>query len=154
MLLLALIPGLPKFSFFLHGGSMAALAGARARLDSETKPAATAAAATAENDKRQRAGALEVAAQAGRTQPGSGLRAGAAGRQQAGRPVAAARSRAAQASGHRSWASWFRPSTSPTILRSKPREYVVYLRGVEIARWEMRQDCLLAISSEANRRQL
>jgi flagellar biosynthesis protein FlhA len=27
-------------------------------------------------------------------------------------------------------------------------EYVVHLRGVEIARWEMRRDCLLAISSQ------
>src|SRR5260370_22160831 len=26
------------------------------------------------------------------------------------------------------------------------REYVLYLRGVEIARWELRRDCLLAIS--------
>jgi flagellar biosynthesis protein FlhA len=33
-------------------------------------------------------------------------------------------------------------------LKLSPREYVVYLRGVEIARWEMRDDCLLAISSE------
>jgi len=30
----------------------------------------------------------------------------------------------------------------------KPREYVVRLRGEEVARWEMVQDCLLAISSE------
>ena len=30
-----------------------------------------------------------------------------------------------------------------------PREYVIRLRGVEIARWEMAQDSLLAISSEA-----
>ena len=30
-----------------------------------------------------------------------------------------------------------------------PRQYVIYLRGVEIARWEMRDDCLLAISSDA-----
>ncbi|HUK49002.1 MAG TPA: flagellar biosynthesis protein FlhA [Terriglobales bacterium] len=30
-----------------------------------------------------------------------------------------------------------------------PRQYVVYLRGVEIARWEMREDCMLAISSDA-----
>jgi flagellar biosynthesis protein FlhA len=35
-------------------------------------------------------------------------------------------------------------------LRLNPREYVVRLRGVEIARWEMVQDCLLAISSEAS----
>jgi flagellar biosynthesis protein FlhA len=33
-------------------------------------------------------------------------------------------------------------------LKLKPREYVVLLRGVEVARWEMQQDRLLAISSE------
>jgi flagellar biosynthesis protein FlhA len=32
----------------------------------------------------------------------------------------------------------------------KEQEYVVYLRGVEIARWELRRDCLLAICSEAS----
>jgi flagellar biosynthesis protein FlhA len=35
-------------------------------------------------------------------------------------------------------------------LALKEREYVIYLRGVEIARWELRRDCLLAISSNAN----
>jgi flagellar biosynthesis protein FlhA len=30
----------------------------------------------------------------------------------------------------------------------KEQEYVVYLRGVEIARWELRRDCLLAICSD------
>ena len=35
-------------------------------------------------------------------------------------------------------------------LKLKPREYTVLLRGVEVARWEMQQDRLLAISSEAN----
>jgi flagellar biosynthesis protein FlhA len=34
--------------------------------------------------------------------------------------------------------------------RLKPREYVISLRGVEIARWEMQEDHLLAISSEAS----
>jgi flagellar biosynthesis protein FlhA len=34
-------------------------------------------------------------------------------------------------------------------LARKEREYVIYLRGVEIARWEMKRDCLLAISSQA-----
>jgi len=33
-------------------------------------------------------------------------------------------------------------------LRLRPREYVIYLRGVEIARWEMPESCLLAISSD------
>ena len=32
-------------------------------------------------------------------------------------------------------------------LSLKDREYVIYLRGVEIARWELRRDSLLAISS-------
>ena len=33
-------------------------------------------------------------------------------------------------------------------IRLKPREYVVELRGVEVARWEMQQDRVLAISSD------
>ena len=35
-------------------------------------------------------------------------------------------------------------------MKLKPREYVIYLRGVEIARWQMYQDHVLAISSEPN----
>jgi flagellar biosynthesis protein FlhA len=35
-------------------------------------------------------------------------------------------------------------------LQLNPREYVIRLRGVEVARWEMLQDSLLAISSEAS----
>jgi flagellar biosynthesis protein FlhA len=35
-------------------------------------------------------------------------------------------------------------------LTIKDLEYVIYLRGVEIARWEMRRDCLLAVSSQPN----
>ena len=35
-------------------------------------------------------------------------------------------------------------------LSLRDREYVIYLRGVEIARWELRRDSLLAISSNAN----
>lgn len=33
-------------------------------------------------------------------------------------------------------------------LTLKELEYVIHLRGVEIARWELRRDCLLAISSQ------
>src|SRR5262249_43771178 len=33
-------------------------------------------------------------------------------------------------------------------LKLRPREYVVLIRGVEVARWEMQQDRLLAISSD------
>jgi flagellar biosynthesis protein FlhA len=35
-------------------------------------------------------------------------------------------------------------------LRLRPREYVVQLRGVEIARWELQGESLLAISSESD----
>jgi flagellar biosynthesis protein FlhA len=35
-------------------------------------------------------------------------------------------------------------------LTLKEREYVIYLRGVEIARWEVQRDRLLAISSQAS----
>jgi len=35
-------------------------------------------------------------------------------------------------------------------LSLREREYVIYLRGVEIARWELRRDSLLAISSNAD----
>ena len=35
-------------------------------------------------------------------------------------------------------------------LKLKPREYVLYCRGAEIARWELHDDCLLAVSSEAD----
>ncbi len=39
-------------------------------------------------------------------------------------------------------------------LKLKPREYVVLLRGVEVARWEMQQERLLAISSDPTASQL
>jgi flagellar biosynthesis protein FlhA len=35
-------------------------------------------------------------------------------------------------------------------LSLREREYVIYLRGAEIARWELRRDCLLAISSSTS----
>ena len=39
-------------------------------------------------------------------------------------------------------------------VRLKPKEYTVSLRGVEMARWELYQDNLLAISSEGSPRPL
>jgi flagellar biosynthesis protein FlhA len=39
-------------------------------------------------------------------------------------------------------------------LKLKPREYVVLLRGVEVARWEMQPERLLAINSDPSARQL
>ena len=39
-------------------------------------------------------------------------------------------------------------------LRLKPREYVVSLRGVEIARWQTEQNCLLAVNADPKARAL
>jgi len=39
-------------------------------------------------------------------------------------------------------------------LRLKAREYVVSLRGIEIGRWQMESNCLLAVSTEARPRPL
>ena len=39
-------------------------------------------------------------------------------------------------------------------LRLKPREYVVSLRGIEIARWQTEQNCLLAVNADPNARVL
>src|SRR5277367_3317962 len=39
-------------------------------------------------------------------------------------------------------------------LRLKPREYVVSLRGVEIARWQTEQSCLLAVNADPKARAL
>jgi flagellar biosynthesis protein FlhA len=39
-------------------------------------------------------------------------------------------------------------------LRLKPREYVVSLRGVEIARWQTEQNCLLAVNADTKARAL
>ena len=35
-------------------------------------------------------------------------------------------------------------------LSLREREYVIYLRGIELARWELRKDCLLAISPNSS----
>jgi flagellar biosynthesis protein FlhA len=35
-------------------------------------------------------------------------------------------------------------------LSLREREYVIQIKGVEVARWELRRDCLLAISSDPN----
>ena len=39
-------------------------------------------------------------------------------------------------------------------LRLKPREYMVSLRGIEIARWQTEQNCLLAVNADPKARQI
>jgi flagellar biosynthesis protein FlhA len=49
---------------------------------------------------------------------------------------------------------WRCPVSITDNVRLKAREYVIALRGVEIARWDMYQDHLMAISSEGTPRPL
>ena len=143
--LLGLIPGLPKFSFFLLAAGAAFLA---SRISRDAKPATEEASAVKKDKKadpqQQLEGLLkldELSLEVGyalvplvdQGQGGQLLQR-----------IRALRKHLALQLG------FLVPSIHITDnLKLKPREYVVYLRGVEIARWEMYQDRVLAISSEA-----
>src|ERR1700690_3537005 len=146
MFLLGLIPGLPKFSFFLLAGAAAFLASRAARSDK----AAAAETATAKKEKKpdnqQQIEKLlkldELSLEVGYALVP--LVDQAQGGQLLQRIRALRRHLALQL-------GFLVPSIHITDnLKLKPREYVIYLRGVEIARWELYQDRVLAISSEAN----
>ena len=147
MFLLGLIPGLPKFSFFLLSGVAAYLA---SRLKDEKSGEEAAGATGKPGEKKATAQekleslikldelSLEV---------GYGLvplvdqnRGG-----QLLQRIRALRQHLATELG------FLVPSIHITDqAKLKQREYVIRLRGVEVARWELQQDCLLAISSEPN----
>jgi len=144
--LLGLIPGLPKFSFFLLAGAAAFLASRATRSDK----AAAAETATAKKEKKpdnqQQIEKLlkldELSLEVGYALVP--LVDQAQGGQLLQRIRALRRHLALQL-------GFLVPSIHITDnLKLKPREYVIYLRGVEIARWELYQDRVLAISSEPN----
>jgi flagellar biosynthesis protein FlhA len=147
MFLLGLIPGLPKFSFFL----LAAIAAYMASRASDKDPAvaingAPEAAKEKKPDQQQQIEQLlkldELSLEVGyalvplvdQNQGGQLL----------ARIRAVRRHLALQL-------GFLVPSIHITDnMKLKPREYVISLRGVEVARWEMYQDRVLAISSEPN----
>jgi flagellar biosynthesis protein FlhA len=150
MMTLALIPGLPKLSFVLMAALMVVLA-RRAKPDTAGEAQVTAAGTTPA--KGQASGStvdpmdavlkldelmLEV---------GLGL-VPLVDSKQGGQLLGKVRSL------RKSLASQLGFLIPPIHITDnvarKEREYVIYLRGVEIARWEMRRDCLLAISSQAS----
>jgi flagellar biosynthesis protein FlhA len=143
--LLGLIPGLPKFSFFLLAAGTAFLA---SRIPKTGKPAEE----TSPVKKDKKAEAQQQIENLLKLDELS-LEVGyalvplvdqAQGGQLLQRIRALRRHLALQL-------GFLVPSIHITDnLKLKPREYVVYLRGVEIARWEMYQDRVLAISSEPN----
>jgi flagellar biosynthesis protein FlhA len=146
MLLLGLIPGLPKLSFFL-------LAGISFYLSSRASgSAAKAALESAAPKKDPKANAQQQIEQLLKLDE-LGLEVGyalvplvdqAQGGQLLQRIKALRRHLALQL-------GFLVPSIHITDnMKLKPREYIVYLRGVEVARWQMYQDRVLAISSEPN----
>ncbi len=149
MLCLALMPGLPKLSFILMAGVMMFLA-RRAKPDSavvgEVAPGAKTAkgqAAAPANDSLDSVLKLDELM----LEVGLGL-VPLVDSKQGGQLLGKVRSLRKTLA---SQLGFLVPPIHITDnLSRKEREYVIYLRGVEIARWEMRRDCLLAISSQAS----
>src|SRR5271170_2948939 len=149
MLGLALIPGLPKFSFVLMSALMIALA---RRIKTETPvqgqvtpgvSGKTQTAASPASDPLDSAIKLDELM----LEVGLGL-VPLVDAKQGGQLLGKVRSLRKQLA---SQLGFLVPAIHITDnLTLKEREYVIYLRGVEIARWEMRRDCLLAISSQAS----
>jgi flagellar biosynthesis protein FlhA len=144
MFLLGLIPGLPKFSFFLIAAITAYLASrAPQHGAAEVKPAEIVGDKKKSDPQQQIESLLkldEISLEVGYALVP--LVDQAQGGQLLQRIRALRRHLALQL-------GFLVPSVHITDnLKLKPREYVVLLRGVEVARWEMQQERLLAISSE------
>jgi flagellar biosynthesis protein FlhA len=155
MLSLAAIPGLPKFSFFLLAAGTAFLAWRAPQLSAETTLVGAEKKSAKEKDKdRDRdKDSVEDLLKLDELS----LEVGYAlvrlvDQNQGGQMLArvkALRQNLAQQLG------FIVPPVHITDnVRLKPREYVIALRGVEVARWEMFQDQMMAISSEGSPRPL
>ncbi|HTS36824.1 MAG TPA: flagellar biosynthesis protein FlhA [Candidatus Solibacter sp.] len=147
MLALAAIPGLPKFSFLLLAAGTAFLAWRAPKAAVETAAAPAAAEKKPAKDSVEELLKLDELS----LEVGYGL-VPLVDQNQGGQLLArvkALRQNLAQQLG------FIVPPVHITDnVRLKPREYVIALRGVEVARWEMYQDQLMAISSEGNPRPL
>jgi flagellar biosynthesis protein FlhA len=145
MCALGLIPGLPKLSFFILAGATALLARRAEGVveqDKEVKPGVK----TAET----KAGAIESLAVLPKldelsVEVGYGL-VPLVDQSQGGQLLQRVRAL------RRHLATQLGFVVPPVHITDspqlQPREYAIKLRGVEIARWQMEADCLLAISSE------
>src|SRR5277367_359469 len=144
MFLLGLIPGLPKFSFFLLAAISAYLASIAPQVGAEEIKLVELPGAKKKADTQQQIESLlkldEISLEVGyglvplvdQGQGGQLLQR-----------IRALRRHLALQLG------FLVPSVHITDnLKLKPREYVVLLRGVQVAKWEMQQERLLAISSE------
>lgn len=143
MLLLGLIPGLPKFSFFLLAGITAFLSSRATQTGAGETKKAEVVGESKKPDPQQIEALLkldEISLEVGYALVP--LVDQAQGGQLLQRIRALRRHLALQL-------GFLVPSVHITDnLKLRPREYVLLLRGVEIARWEMQADRLLAISSD------
>ena len=155
MVALACIPGLPKFSFLTIAGVVLLLA---ARLPKPLKdkdgkdievadPGALTAAAGGKDKKAAKTDSIEDLLKLDELslEVGYGL-VNLVDVQQGGQLLA--RVKALRSSLAVQLGFIVPPIHITDNVRLKPREYVISLRGVEIARWEMLEDKVLAISSE------
>ncbi|HEY3974070.1 MAG TPA: flagellar biosynthesis protein FlhA [Candidatus Sulfotelmatobacter sp.] len=154
MLSLAAIPGLPKFSFFLLAAGTAFLAWRAPKLTAESPAMATGDKKLAKDkDKDKDKDSVEDLLKLDELSLEVGYSlVPLVDVNQGGQLLArvkALRQNLAQQLG------FIVPPVHITDnVRLKPREYVVSLRGVEVARWEMFQDHMMAISSEGSPRPL
>ena len=144
MLLLGLIPGLPKFSFFLLAAVTFYLSAKATQTGAaELKPAEIVSESKKPEQQQQIEALLkldEISLEVGYALVS--IVDQAQGGQLLQRIRALRRHLALQL-------GFLVPSVHITDnLKLRPREYVLLLRGVEIARWEMQPDRLLAISSD------
>src|SRR5258706_6816594 len=145
MLALAAIPGLPKFSFFLVAGIAALLAW-------RSKETSAPGSAPADGDKKDGTIATQEPLETLLKLDELALEMGYAlvplvDAQQGGQLLD--RIRALRRNLALQLGFLVPPVHITDNLRLKPREYVISLRGVEVARWEMREGQALASSSEA-----
>jgi flagellar biosynthesis protein FlhA len=151
MLALAAIPGLPKFSFFLLAAGTGFLAW-RAPKSLEEPGTATAAAAAA-GEKKPAKDSVEDMLKLDELslEVGYGL-VPLVDVNQGGQLLARVKALRQNLAQHLGFI--VPPVHITDNVRLKPKEYTIALRGVEIARWELHQDNLLAISSEGSPRPL
>jgi flagellar biosynthesis protein FlhA len=151
MLALAAIPGLPKFSFFLLAAGTGFLAWRAPKFAEE--PAAAAAAAAAAGEKKPAKDSVEDMLKLDdlSLEVGYGLVA-LVDKNQGGQLLA--RVRALRQNLAQQLGFIVPPVHITDNVRLKAKEYSIALRGVEVARWELYQDNLLAISSEGAPRPL
>ena len=151
MLALAAIPGLPKFSFFLLAAGTALLAWRAPKFTEEPGAATAAAAAAAEKKPAQDSVEDLLKLDDLSLEVGYGLVA-LVDKNQGGQLLA--RVRALRQNLAQQLGFIVPPIHITDNVRLKPKEYAIALRGVEVARWELHQDNLLAISSEGSPRPL